>query len=244
MKKLYLLLLAAALLLIACGAEPADVPVVTLPSTPTQTVGIPTTAPTTSATALPPAPVFVSPLAVEDLLLPVAEYSWERKAAPEYVMLHFTSAIIPHPEDPYRMDYIRNIFVEYDLSVHYIVERDGTVHCYVPEDRVAWHAGVGIWGEDPKYTNDMNQYAIGIEIVAIGSQSDMSAYLTEKQYQALDDSLKGFTEEQYASLKLLVADICSRNAIALDRSHVIGHSEYNSKKTDPGELFDWSRVVP
>ncbi len=241
MKKLYYLLLFAGLmlLLLSCGAKPVAVPTVIPSSMPTQAVTVPT-APATSA---PPAPVYVSHMAMEDFLMPVEEYSWPRKAAAAYVMLHFTSAIVPHPKDPYNMDYIREIFVEYDLSVHYIVARDGTVHCYIPEDRVSWHAGAGTWGTDPKYTNDMNQYAIGIEVVAIGSQSDMAAYLTEAEYRALDDSLKGFTEEQYASLRLLIADICSRNAIPMDRSHVIGHSEYNASKTDPGELFDWSRIL-
>ncbi len=29
----------------------------------------------------------------------------------------------------------------------------------------------------------------------------------------------------------------------LDREHIIGHSEYSALKTDPGELFDWERVM-
>ena len=48
----------------------------------------------------------------------------------------------------------------------------------------------------------------------------------------------------YDALKLLVADICQRNNIPLDREHVIGHQEFSPKKTDPGELFDWSRILP
>ncbi|MBP3523968.1 MAG: N-acetylmuramoyl-L-alanine amidase [Clostridia bacterium] len=182
--------------------------------------------------------------AVEDFLLPVEEYSWEREFAPEYVMIHFTSAVVEHRDDPLNMDYIRQIFVDYDISVHYIIDREGTVRCYVPEDRVAWHAGKGEWANDEKYTNKMNHYAIGIEIAAIGSQKDMGIYLTEEEYAALDDRFKGFSDAQYDALKLLVEDICARYDIPADRDHVIGHQDYSPSKNDPGELFDWSRILP
>lgn len=182
--------------------------------------------------------------AVEDFLLPVEEYSWEREFAPEYVMIHFTSAVVEHRDDPLNMDYIRQIFVDYDISVHYIIDREGTVRCYVPEDRVAWHAGKGEWANDEKYTNKMNHYAIGIEIAAIGSQKDMEIYLTEEEYAALDDRFKGFSDAQYDALKLLVEDICARYDIPADRDHVIGHQDYSPSKNDPGELFDWSRILP
>lgn len=182
--------------------------------------------------------------AVEDFLLPVEEYSWEREFAPEYVMIHFTSAVVEHRDDPLNMDYIRQIFVDYDISVHYIIDREGTVRCYVPEERVAWHAGKGEWANDEKYTNKMNHYAIGIEIAAIGSQKDMEIYLTEEEYAALDDRFKGFSDAQYDALKLLVEDICARYGIPADRDHVIGHQDYSPSKNDPGELFDWSRILP
>jgi len=181
--------------------------------------------------------------AVEDFLLPVEEYSWEREFAPEFVMIHFTSAVVEHRDDPFNMDYIRQIFVDYDISVHYIIDRDGVVRCYVPEDRVAWHAGKGEWANDEKYTNKMNHYAIGIEIAATGSQKDMELYLTAEEYAAMNDSLKGFSDAQYESLKLLVEDICARYNIPADRDHVIGHQEYSPAKNDPGELFDWSRII-
>ena len=112
------------------------------------------------------------------------------------------------------------------------------------EDRVAWHAGKGEWANDEKYTNKMNHYAIGIEIAAIGSQKDMGIYLTEEEYAALDDRFKGFSDAQYDALKLLVEDICARYDIPADRDHVIGHQDYSPSKNDPGELFDWSRILP
>jgi len=78
----------------------------------------------------------------------------------------------------------------------------------------------------------------------MGSAEDMSLYMTKKEYKALDPSLLGFTDAQYTALKALVEDICQRNEIPMDREHVIGHEEYNPKKNDPGDLFDWSRIFP
>lgn len=188
-------------------------------------------------------PVYVYEGAEEYYLQPVNAFSWKRQYAPEIVMIHFMSDVENHPEDPYDLNNVRRAFVEYDVSVHYIVLRDGTIQCLIPENRVAWHAGSGQF-QDPKYTNAMNQYAIGIEVLAIGSEADMSIYMSAAEYQGLDDALKGYTEAQYQALALLVADICQRNSIPLDREHVIGHQDYAPGKNDPGELFDWSRILP
>lgn len=231
------LLLAAMLTLTGCIRDLAPSNAATVPSTvQTAPTALPTQAPTE------PLPDRVSGEAVKDYLLPLENFSWERKYAPEYVMLHFTSAVTLSKDDPYNMAAVRSIFADYGVSIHYIIDRDGTVYCYVPENLVAWHAGAGVWKNDPKYTNRLNDYAIGIEILAIGSQSDMAVFLTEDEYNALDPDLIGYTDAQYAALKALVADICQRNGIPMDRRHIIGHQEYASQKTDPGELFDWSRL--
>lgn len=236
-KSVFLLIFALVLVLCSCAEPAADIPAAVT------TDRISTTAPTTTAPppTSDPAPVYEC---LNEYLLPPEDYSWERKYDPEFVMIHFTSAVTTHRDDPYNISLVRDIFVEYNLSVHYIIDRDGTIRCYIPEDRVAWHAGAGTFLDDERYTNQMNQYAIGIELLAIGSEADMAQYLTAGEYQALDDSLKGFTQEQYDALKVLVEDICSRNGIPMDRDHVIGHEDYSPKKTDPGELFDWSQLFP
>ena len=41
----------------------------------------------------------------------------------------------------------------------------------------------------------------------------------------------------------MTEDICTRHNIPMDRDHIIGHEEYSPEKSDPGELFDWSRIV-
>lgn len=178
-----------------------------------------------------------------DYLLPFMKFSRERKYDPEFVMIHFTSAVVLSQNDPYNMDTIRRVFTDYEVSVHYIIARNGAVHCYIPENLVAYHAGYGTWENDPKYTDLLNEYAIGIELVAIGSEKDMEQYLSADAYNSLDPSLIGYTDAQYDALKQLVGDICQRNNIPMDREHIIGHEEYSPQKTDPGELFDWDRII-
>ena len=182
-----------------------------------------------------------SPLAKAEFLEPLEDFSWEREFAPEYVMIHFTSAVMLSRTDPYNSDAVRKIFTDGGVSIHYIIDRGGEVYCYIPETRAAWHAGKGEFAGEERLTNAMNKYSIGIELMAIGSKRDMAQYLTDAEYAALDAKQIGFTDAQYASLSALVQDVCTRNGIAFDRDHVIGHEEYNPKKSDPGELFDWNR---
>ena len=252
-KTLLAILLSVLLVLSGCTTPPATGPDGTEP--PTTVAPQPTTEPTTAPTDAPtdpPAPTdaptgpatseYVYANAVPNYL-PIEDYSWARNYDPEFVMIHFTSAVVNHRDDPFNIGYIRDIYVDYDISIHYVIQRDGTVYCLIPENRVAWHAGPGTYLDDPKYTDCMNQYAIGIELLAIGSQEDMQLYLTPDEYEALDDSLKGYTEAQYEALAALVADLCQRYEIPQDTTHIIGHSDYSSDKPDPGELFDWSRIL-
>jgi N-acetyl-anhydromuramyl-L-alanine amidase AmpD len=187
-------------------------------------------------------PINVSLLAKEDFLTPVEDYSWEREYKPEYVVIHFTSAVVLSKEEPYNMETVRGIFEDNGLSIHYIIDRDGNILCYMPEDRAAWHAGKGTYADDERLTNLMNKYSIGIELLAIGSEKDMAQYLTPAEYNALDGSLIGFTDEQYDALGRLIKDICERNSIPFDSEHIIGHDMYNPQKNDPGELFDWDKL--
>lgn len=185
---------------------------------------------------------YVSALAKEDFLTPIEDYSWSRQYPVEYVMVHFISNVVNNKTDPYRLEDVRQIFVDYNISIHYIIDREGVIRCYMPENRAAWHAGGGSYG-DAKYTNAMNKYSIGIEIMAMGSAEDMSIYFSEAVYNRLDKSLLGYTDAQYESLKALLKDICERHSVPYDKEHIIGHEEYSPGKNDPGELFDWDRVL-
>ncbi len=227
MKRILFAILLLCLLLGGCTAQPEQ----TQPETTVQ--------PETVQSSRPD----VSSGAVEDFMLPLTENSWDREYPAEYVMIHFTSAVVPQPEDPYDLEAIRKIFTDYGVSIHYIIDRDGTVYCYIPESRVAWHAGVGTYAQDEKYTNKMNSYAIGIELLAMGTKEEMADYLKPEEYDALDSRLLGYTDAQYTALNALVRDICSRNHIPMDREHILGHQDYSPGKNDPGVLFDWNRLL-
>ena len=169
--------------------------------------------------------------------------SWEREYMPEFIMIHFMNGVVVSKEDPYNYEIVRDIFSEKGVGINYIIDREGNIECMLPENRAAWHAGAGEFLGDEKYTNKMNMYSVGIELLAIGSENDMKQYINEETYNSLDDSLIGFTDAQYESLNLLVDELCERYSIPKDKSRIIGHEEYSPHKSDPGELFDWNRLV-
>jgi len=169
--------------------------------------------------------------------------SGERSEEITHIVIHFISNVIENRTDPYILADIERIFLDYGVSAHYIIDRDGTIHLAVSEDRVAFHAGAGTLADFPAYENNLNQHSIGIELLGIGTQEDMSIFLTAAEYQALDPSLIGFTDAQYEALNWLIRDILLRHpGILPNRAHIIGHDEYASDKTDPGALFEWDRL--
>ena len=172
------------------------------------------------------------------------KFSSEREGEISFVMLHFSSNVIENKKSPYDVDKVLNIFMEYYTSPHYLIDREGVIYQCVDESRTAWHAGKGEWGNDEKYTNKMNEYSIGIEILGIGSYNDMKKYLSEKEYNSINKSDLGFTEKQYDSILELLQDIDDRyKTITFDKEHIISHEDYApDRKTDPGELFDWQKI--
>ncbi len=250
MKIKHLLTLAILLILLtSCNSTPSPTPPPeTVPEKITESETVAETLPETETTEETAAeteyvdPNIVSYLAEKDFLEPFDKYSWEREFDVEYIVLHFTSNVVNDKNNPHDVGKVKDIFTTTEVSAHYIIDRDGRIKCFIPENLAAWHAGAGTFANDEKYTNKMNKYSIGIEMLAIGSYSDMQYYLTAAEYNSIDKSFIGFTEKQYASLKLLLKDICERNHISFDREHIIGHDEYNLDKNDPGELFDWNRL--
>ena len=169
-----------------------------------------------------------------------------------HVVLHFMSNVAQNQHDPYDIEQVRQIFVDYKLSSHYIIARDGLVLKLVEENRIAWHAGRGSLDEFPDYRNRLNNFSIGIEFLAIGSREEMSPrYISRSAYDNLDPALIGYTENQYIAVNQLLNEICDRHpAVVRDRRHVIGHDQYagpsqrpDDPKVDPGSLFDWSRIL-
>jgi N-acetyl-anhydromuramyl-L-alanine amidase AmpD len=168
-------------------------------------------------------------------------------ATVDTIMLHFCSMVVPQPDRPFDLDGMLRVFAEYKASAHYLIDRDGTVYRLVPETRAAFHAGKGDLPWRPGRTDRLNATSIGIEMFAVGSERDMRLFLKPEAYRAFrakHPGAVGFTDRQYAALGQLIDDIRSRHpAIERDRVHIVGHEDYApSRRSDPGELFDWSRV--
>ncbi len=109
-----------------------------------------------------------------------------------------------------------------EVSAHYCIDEDGTLHALVPEERRAWHAGRALWGGE----TDINGRSIGIELVNPGHEF----------------GYRPFPEPQMARLIVLAGEILERHPIPPER--VLGHSDVAPlRKEDPGELFDWPRLA-
>ncbi|MFC5566525.1 N-acetylmuramoyl-L-alanine amidase [Rubellimicrobium aerolatum] len=105
-----------------------------------------------------------------------------------------------------------------EVSAHYLIAEDGEVLSLVPEERRAWHAGAGRWGE----VRDINSRSIGIELANRGDHP--------------------FAHRQMAALERLLEGVLSRWSIPPER--VIGHSDMApARKADPGPRFDWRRLA-
>ena len=111
---------------------------------------------------------------------------------------------------------------EAKVSAHYVIAEDGAVFNMVPEDMRAWHAGRAFW----RGGSAINARSIGIELVNPGHEL----------------GYRDFAELQMAALETLALDIIRRHPIPA--RNVVGHSDIApSRKTDPGEKFDWRRLA-
>lgn len=180
---------------------------------------------------------------MKDLFLPFKN-SKPRTEEITHVMIHFMSNVSNNPHEPYVIKDIYSLLEGYGVSAHYVIDRDGEIYRFVPEERAAFHAGKGHLPYFLHVENKLNDYSIGIELLAIGTREEMLQMLPDLNFDLIDPTLIGYTDEQYDSLNALLGDIFERNpSIRRDRTHVVGHDEYApGRKTDPGSLFDWSRI--
>lgn len=182
-------------------------------------------------------------ISIKSLLLPDIN-SEERIFNPTHIVLHFISNAYYDQNNPYNINAVYSILNSSELSTHYVIDRNGDIYMFTNENRVAYHAGRGQLANYPDYTNKLNHHSIGIEILGIGTREEMIPIITEEKFNKIDPSLIGFTESQYNSINILLDDILSRQPyIKRDREHIIGHSEYSPDKTDPGSLFQWSKLA-
>lgn len=108
------------------------------------------------------------------------------------------------------------------LSVHYVVDKDGTIYQMVGDEKRAFHAGHG----SGKWTN-ANSRSIGIEIVNLGNGQDK------------------YTEAQYRALEKLVPYLAQKYRVPL--GNIVGHSQIGNPdrpagSPEPSRNFDWQRI--
>lgn len=102
------------------------------------------------------------------------------------------------------------------VSAHYVICKDGTVHHMLNDYLRAWHGGISRWGN----TTDINSSSIGIELD--------------------NNGFEYFTEPQLASLMQLLAALKKRHGIPA--ANFIGHGDIApSRKNDPNWRFPWKQ---
>ncbi|MEI2824459.1 MAG: N-acetylmuramoyl-L-alanine amidase AmiD precursor [Bacteroidetes bacterium ADurb.BinA245] len=103
-----------------------------------------------------------------------------------------------------------------EVSAHYVICKDGTVHHMLNDLLRAHHAGVSKWGN----ATDINSASVGIEL-------DNNGFET-------------FTEAQLNSLILLLQRL--KNAYNIPAANFIGHGDIApTRKNDPNWRFPWKQ---
>ncbi len=103
------------------------------------------------------------------------------------------------------------------VSAHYVICKDGTLHHMLNDYLRAWHAGAGKWGNN----NDVNSSSIGIEIDNNGLDSFSTAQINTLVGVLL------FLKKEYN----------------IPAENFIGHSDVApARKIDPGLLFPWKAL--
>ena len=104
------------------------------------------------------------------------------------------------------------------VSAHYVICKDGTIHHMLNDYLRAWHAGNSKWGN----LTDVNSSSIGIELD--------------------NNGFEAFTEPQIKSLLQVLKKLKKDNTIPT--ANFIGHSDIAPKrKVDPNKYFPWQLLA-
>jgi N-acetylmuramoyl-L-alanine amidase len=104
------------------------------------------------------------------------------------------------------------------VSAHYVICKDGTIHHMLNDYLRAWHAGNSKWGN----LTDVNSASIGIELD--------------------NNGFEVFPEAQINSLLQVLKKIKKDNGIPA--ANFIGHSDIAPKrKVDPNKYFPWQQLA-
>ena len=105
-----------------------------------------------------------------------------------------------------------------EVSAHYVICRDGTIHHMLNDYLRAWHAGAGNWGR----LSDINSSSIGIEMDNNGSEP--------------------FSEIQIENLLRLLENL--KTTYNIPASNFIGHADIApTRKVDPSQYFPWKKLA-
>jgi N-acetylmuramoyl-L-alanine amidase len=105
-----------------------------------------------------------------------------------------------------------------EVSSHYVICKDGTVHHMLNDLFRGHHAGVGRWGG----VNDLNSASIGIELD--------------------NNGFEPFTDPQINSLLEVLARL--KRAYRVPVSNFIGHADLApGRKVDPNRFFPWKKLA-
>lgn len=133
----------------------------------------------------------------------------------DHIEQFFTNSLDPS-EHPY-FESIKHLRV----SAHFLIRRDGSLCQFVSTEQRAWHAGESYCLSRPK----VNDFSIGVEL------------------EGLDTDVNGFTNQQYAALGELIAEL-QNNYPAIKDHHVFAHSDISpGRKPDPGPYFEWRKLL-
>ncbi len=104
------------------------------------------------------------------------------------------------------------------VSAHYVICKDGTVHHLLNDYLRAWQAGNAKWGNN----TDINSCSIGIEIDNTGFEP--------------------FTDAQITSLLALLERL--KKAYSIPTANFIGHADIApTRKNDPNVTFPWKTLA-
>ena len=104
------------------------------------------------------------------------------------------------------------------VSAHYLICKDGTVHHMLNDYFRAWQAGVSKWGN----ATDINSLSIGIEID--------------------NNGFEPFTDEQISSLLQLLDRL--KKTYNVPTANFIGHADIApGRKVDPNKYFPWQKLA-
>jgi N-acetylmuramoyl-L-alanine amidase len=105
-----------------------------------------------------------------------------------------------------------------EVSAHYVICKDGTVHHMLNDYLRAWHAGAGRWGN----VTDINSSSIGVELD--------------------NNGFEAFTDQQINGLLTILTAL--RNQHNIPATNFIGHADIApTRKVDPNVYFPWKLLA-